>query len=141
MSEIPDPVGLKPLVVDEDQTNEFPDLIKLGFVFELRTKASSMTTMPLKSSKLKTSLIGPLRFVRLIFIYFMSEVSGRSGPEIRSTDLQLLQEVAGRSGQGIGTDLHLPQVQGLRPIGSGNSDKTYSQKRPLGFPSYMKPIL
>ena len=49
--------------------------------------------------------------------------------------------VSGRSGPEIGTDLHLLQVRGLRPIRSGNSDKTNFQKRLLGFPSYMKPSL
>ena len=39
MTEIPDPVGLRPLVVDEDQSNKFSDLIKLVFVFELRPSA------------------------------------------------------------------------------------------------------
>ena len=100
-----------------------------------------------------------VRKLRLIFIYYKSEVAGRFGLEICLTDLQL-QEVSGRSGQeigtdlhllqvrgrrpnrsGIGTDLHLLHVRGFRPIGSGNSDKTNSQKRLLRFPSYTKPSL
>ena len=112
-------------------------------------KTSSMTTTPLKSSKSKTGSIGSWnwfdwRFIYyksevdrsgnslgLIFIYYKSEVAGRSGREIRSTDLHLLQ-VRGlqvESGPEIcWTDLQLLQVPGLRPIGSGNSDKTNSQK-------------
>ena len=58
----------------------------------------------------------------LIFIYYKSKVAGRLGQE-------------------IGTDLHLLQVWGLWSIGSGNSDKTNSQKRLLTFPSYTKPSL
>ena len=73
------------------------------------------------------------KFIWLIFICCKSEVSGRSGPEIRSTDL------------------HLLQVRGLRPIGSGNWDwsssttsprsQANSQNRLLGSPSYTKPSL
>ena len=47
--------------------------------------------------------------------------------------------VSGRSGRDIGPDLHLLQVRGRRPIWSGNSDKTNSQKRLLTFPSLYKP--
>ena len=63
-----------------------------------------------------------VRKLGLIFIYYKSEVAGRSGQE-------------------IGTDLHLLQVQCLRQIKSGNSNKTNSQKRLLGFPSYTKSSL
>ena len=38
-------------------------------------------------------------------------------------------------------DWYLLQVRGRRPIGLGNLDKTNSQKRLLGFPSYMNPSL
>ena len=100
-----------------------------------------------------------VRKLGLIFIHYKSEVPGQSGPEICLPDLQL-QEVSGRSGLEIGTDLHLLQVRGRRPIRSGNWDwsspttslrsqadrvwkfgQTNSQKRLLGFPSYTKPSL
>ena len=58
----------------------------------------------------------------LIFTYYKSKVSGRSGQE-------------------IGTNLHLLQIRGLRLIGFGNLDKTNSQMTLLGFPSYTKPSL
>ena len=92
-----------------------------------KMKASSMTTMPLKSSETKSKSTTSQRsdWVRklgLIFTYYKSEVAGQSGQE-------------------IGTDLHLLQVRGLRPIGSGNLGKSNSQERLLGFPSYTKPSL
>ena len=53
MSESPDPVGLRPLVVDEDQSNEFPDLIKLVFVFELRPNSREKKSLQLHSASKK----------------------------------------------------------------------------------------
>ena len=108
---------------------------------EFEDKREFNDKTPSKSSKSKTSSIrsgnwdwsSPTTSPRsqvadqvlklgLIFIYYKSEFSCcRSGPE-------------------IGTDLHLLQVRGRRPIGPGNSDKANSQKRLLGFPSYMKLI-
>ena len=63
-----------------------------------------------------------VRKLGLIFIYYKSKVAGRLGQE-------------------IGTELHLLQVWGLWSIGSGNSDKTNSQKTLLTFHGYMKPSL
>ena len=74
------------------------------------------------STTYKRSQADRVQKLRLIFIYYKSKVAGRSGQEI-GTDLHLLQ-VRGlrpfRSGNW--TDLHLLQVRGLRPIGSGNWD-------------------
>ena len=49
----------------------------------------------------------------LIFIYYKSEDAGQSGQE-------------------IGIDLHLLQVQGCRPIGSGNWEWSSPTIRPIG---------
>ena len=83
-----------------------------------KTKTSSKATTPSKSLKMKKIQVDP----QSRRSDYKSEVSGRSGPEIE-------------------TDLHLLQVRGLRLIGSGNSGKTYSQKRMLEFPSHTKPSL
>ena len=68
--------------------------------------SQKVTTTPSKSSKVKarsgnldwsSSTTSPRlqgnqvwKFIRLIFIYYKSEVSVRSGPEIRSTNLHQL---------------------------------------------------
>ena len=105
-------------VFEED--NEFKD----DHAFEEFTNESEFNDdHALEDFEVENQFHQVRKFVRLIFIYYKSEVAGC------------------RSGLEIGTDLHLLQVQGLRPIRSGNLDKTNSQKRLLGFPSYTKTSL
>ena len=79
--------------------------------------SQKVTTMPLKSSKTKTTLI---RSGNLF------DWSSSQADQVRKLELIFINyksKVAGRSGQEFGTDLHLLQVRGRRPsIRSGNWD-------------------